>query len=97
MSAGNGERDVVHISPGLVKILAGSILTGLIVIAGYMAAWGLNDASFKTSVTLRLDGLSKQLDEVKTRTDVVPTNTQKIIDHERRISNVEQRERAIDR
>jgi hypothetical protein len=85
----NNTGDVIHISPELVKVLAGAILAALLGIAGYMAVWALNDMGFKREVILRLNNLDKAIEEIKRQTDVVPRNTQKIDDLTNRVRRLE--------
>ena len=91
-------EDVVHISPGLVKLLAGSIMASLIAIAGYMLIWNRDDAAFKREVIVQMLSIHDQIAEVKDTISAVPANTQRIsnledhlMDQSRRIEKLEDR------
>jgi len=55
----NGKERGYYLSAGLVNKLILSILTGIVVIAGYMIVWAVNDASWKASQETKLDAFQR--------------------------------------
>lgn len=80
---------MLQVSSSLVKMLAGTIMTSLIAIAGYMLVWNRDDAAFKKVVTLQLNNMEGDLSEIKQTMGVVPGNTQRINDLTDRVRRLE--------
>jgi hypothetical protein len=83
------QTEMVQISSGLVKLIAATIMTSLIAIAGYMLLWNRDDAAFKRGVTLQLDNIEDNIEEVKDTIAIVPANTQRINDLSERVRRLE--------
>lgn len=91
------ERDTIHISPWLVKVLSSSILGGLGLIGAYMIQWNRTDGAFKERVVLSLIQLEAQANRTNEVIKVIPTNTRAIEEHERRLNNLEDDHAAVRR
>ena len=89
MGDNSDSPDTIHVSPWLVKAVSASILTGLGVIAGWMAIWNRSDAEFKATVLISIGQIREQVAEIRGTLSVVPSNTQKILDIQRRVDRLE--------
>ena len=80
----------MFIETWLVSLLAGSILAGLLGIAGYMWKWNIADAAWKADVAARLERIDIDLRSITNVFNVMPVLGQKIVDMERRLERLEE-------
>ena len=80
----------MFIETWLVSLLAGSILAGLLGIAGYMWKWNIADAAWKADVAARLERIDFDLKSITNVFNVMPVLGQQIVDIERRLERLEE-------